>query len=121
MNFLLDVHLSKGLARMLEADGHVCRLVVEVGNPKMDDLDILRLALENGEVIHTHDLDFGTLLAFSKESKPSVVIFRIEKINNKIFYQLLSDYWETIEEPLIKGAIVIIEPTAVRIRDLPID
>lgn len=71
MNFLLDVHLSKGLARMLEADGHVCRLVVEVGNPKMDDIDILRLALENGEVILTHDLDFGTLLAFSKESKSS--------------------------------------------------
>ena len=52
---------------------------------------------------------------------PSIIIMMIEKINNKIFYQLLSDNWETIEEPLIKGAIVFIEPTAVRIRDLPID
>ncbi len=120
MKFLLDVHLSRELAQMLEGDGHICRLVVDIGDPRMNDADILRLALENGEVILTHDLDFGTLLAFSKNAKPSVIIFRIEKINNKVFYQLISNNWNAIEQPLEKGAIVIIEPHSLRIRDLPL-
>jgi predicted nuclease of predicted toxin-antitoxin system len=120
MKFLLDVHLGPSLAEMLESDGHTCRLVVKVGDPTMDDTDILELAREHDEVILTHDLDFGTLLAFSKTNKPSIIIFRIEKINSLIFYQLITDNWEAIKDPLVSGAIVIIEPHGVRIRTLPI-
>lgn len=120
MKFLLDVHLGASLSNLLENDGHSCRLVTEAGDPRMDDTEILELARENDEVILTHDLDFGTLLAFSKYNKPSVIIFRIEKINSRIFYQLIADNWETIEGPLSQGAIVIIEPHSVRIRSLPI-
>lgn len=120
MKFLLDVHLGASLARLLENDGHSCRLVADVGDPRMDDNEILQLARENDEVILTHDLDFGTLLAFSKSNNPSVIIFRIEKINSKIFHQLIKNNWETIEEPLTSGAIVVMEPFSVRIRPLPI-
>lgn len=119
MKFLLDVHLGNSLATLLENDGHSCRLVAKIGNPRMADIDILELARVNGEVILTHDLDFGTLLAFSKSNKPSVIIFRIEKINSQVFHQLIAENWKTVEEPLTTGAIVIIEPHAVRIRALP--
>lgn len=120
MKFLLDVHLGNTLAGFLREAGHQCRLVAEIGDPRMEDVDILELARQNNEVILTHDLDFGTLLAFNNASSPSVVIFRIEKINSKIFAELLIQNWADIEQPLQDGAIAIIEPTSIRIRSLPI-
>ncbi|MCB0581165.1 MAG: DUF5615 family PIN-like protein [Phaeodactylibacter sp.] len=120
MKFLLDVHLGRTLADFLVEDGHECRLVAEVADPRMDDVDILELARKNEEIVLTHDLDFGTLLAFNQESKPSVVIFRIEKINSKVFAELLIRNWADIKQPLQDGAIIIIEPSSIRIRSLPI-
>ena len=40
------------------------------------DERIVDIALKNNDVIITHDLDFGRILAFSNHSHPSVIIFR---------------------------------------------
>jgi len=92
MKFLLDVHLGRSLSDLLEQDGHSCRLVTDIMDERSSDQTILNEARENEEVILTHDLDFGTLLAFSKTAKPSVIIFRIEKINSLVFYHLIKDH-----------------------------
>ena len=94
MKFLLDVHLGTSLASLLETQGHSCRLVADVADPRSKDEDILELAFKNQEVVLTHDLDFGKLLAFSKQERPSVIIFRIEKISSVVFYQLLMNNWD---------------------------
>ncbi|MEM0994725.1 MAG: DUF5615 family PIN-like protein [Bacteroidota bacterium] len=120
MKFLLDVHMSPSLARLLEEDGHNCRLVAKVADPRLPDIDILILAEENSEVILTHDLDFGKLLAFRGSSSPSVIIFRIDAINAVQFHQLINDNWEQIEPALLKGSIVIMRSDSIRIRKLPI-
>ena len=120
MKFLLDVHFGSGLARLLEEKGHHCRLVSQVADLRSSDAFILSLARENNEIVLTHDLDFGTLLAFSQANQPSVVIFRIEKINNERFAELLLANWDLMKDPLEKGALVVIESHSVRIRELPI-
>ena len=119
MKFLLDVHLGTSLASLLETQGHSCRLVADVADPRSKDEDILELAFKNQEVVLTHDLDFGKLLAFSKQERPSVIIFRIEKISSVVFYQLLMNNWDELNGPLNEGALVIIEPHSIRIRKLP--
>ena len=43
MKFLLDVHLGRTLANLLQEGGHECRLVVEVADPRMEDVGILEL------------------------------------------------------------------------------
>jgi predicted nuclease of predicted toxin-antitoxin system len=68
----------------------------------------------------THDLDFGELLAFSRDNKPSVILFRIHYINVLLFYTLIKQNWSTINEPLENGALVVIEENNIRIRKLPI-
>lgn len=80
----------------------------------------LKIARQEGEIVITHDLDFGKLLAFSSQNRPSVILFRIHHINAEIFYKLLRESWSLIVEPLSKGAFVVIEEKSVRVRELPI-
>lgn len=119
MNFLLDVGISPRLGALLELDGHAFRYVPQHFSNRLSDSEILEIARHADEVIITHDLDFGKLLAFSGHTVPSVILFRIHHINADIFYSLLKALWPEIEEPLKRGAFVVVEEHAVRIRVLP--
>lgn len=120
MKFLLDAHMPLTLAELLSQKGHSCRHIALIGQPGAKDAEIVIEATTHEEVILTHDLDFGTLLAFSGASKPSVLIFRVNPINATIFYQLIIDNWPILEFPLQEGAIIILEQENLRIRSLPI-
>src|SRR5437879_4162196 len=43
-----------------------------VGDPSAEDSVIMAWALANGHVVFTHDLDFGTMLALTRATAPSV-------------------------------------------------
>jgi predicted nuclease of predicted toxin-antitoxin system len=120
MKFLLDVGITPKLGVLLEADGHEFRYVPDFYSNKISDADILEIARQHHEVVITHDLDFGTQLAFSAQLMPSVILFRIHHIDETRFYQLITTHWLVIEAPLKNGAFVVIESNAIRIRDLPI-
>lgn len=120
MKFLLDVGITPALGRLLEADGHSFRYLPDFYSNKTTDANILDIARQHGEVALTHDLDFGTLLAFSGQRLPSVILFRLHRISAEVFYQLIRAHWETIERPLQEGAFVVMEASSVRIRMLPI-
>jgi predicted nuclease of predicted toxin-antitoxin system len=119
MNFLLNVGISPRLGKFLENEGHSYRYVPYFFSNKISDLEILDIALNNDEVVITHDLDFGTLLAFSKQEKPSVILFRIHHINAELFYKIICENWQSMETPLNQGAMVVIEASSIRIRLLP--
>lgn len=46
---------------------------LECGASNAPDREIMAYARENGYIVFTHDLDFSSLLANSKDSKPSVI------------------------------------------------
>jgi predicted nuclease of predicted toxin-antitoxin system len=77
MKFLLDVGITPALGRLLEQDGHSYRYLPDFYSNRTSDESILEIARQNDEIIITHDLDFGTSLAFSGLNKPSVILFRI--------------------------------------------
>jgi len=120
MEFLLDVNLPPSLAKLLESSGFKCRLSKHLIPENSPDIDILNIAELSGEVILTHDLDFGTLLAITGKHKPSVIIFRLHNINSQVLYQLLINNLDNIQNQLIKGAIITITTDSIRIRQLPI-
>jgi predicted nuclease of predicted toxin-antitoxin system len=120
MQFLLDMNVPPSLGRNLISRGQKARHVKEIGMSRSDDLEIISEARKNTEIIITHDLDYGHLLAFSGEATPSVIIFRLRNTHpNNLFSQLI-EKWPEIENPLLEGAIVVIEDNACRIRRLPI-
>jgi len=76
LRFLLDMNLPRQLGRPLQEQGHDCRHAAEHDLVRADDQEIVEIARTTGEVILTHDLDFGRILAFSGQAAPSVIIFR---------------------------------------------
>lgn len=120
MRFLLNMNIPRELGRRLTDEGHDCRHVGDIGMAQASDLAITENARTSGEVILTHDLDYGYLLAFSGESVPSVVIFRLRDTHPKNLFARLTGTWHEIEKPLLEGAIVVMEDSAFRIRGLPI-
>ena len=80
----------------------------------------MQWARENGCVVFTNDLDFGILLAHSKDSRPSVIQARTqdvspEKLGPAIVAVLLAQ-----REALERGALLTIDPSKSRVRILPI-
>lgn len=120
MRFLLNMNLPRGLCRHLQSQGFSCRHVGDLGMARASDMDIIAEARRKDEVILTHDLGYGHLVAFSGESKRSVLIFRMRNIRIDNLFRRPSQAWQDIEEPLSRGAVVIIEDASVRIGMLPI-
>ena len=85
------------------------------------DVEIVAEAKKTGEVIMTHDLDYGHLLAFSGESAPSVIILQLRDLRTNEIMSRLDAVWKDIESPLMDGAIISLSDKSLRIRTLPIE
>ena len=120
MKFLLNMNVRRELAYRLTLQGHVCRHVGEVGLARASDSTILTEARKNGEIIITHDLDYGHLLAFAGEKSPSVIIFRLFNSHPQNLWRRLQECLSKIENLLVEGVIVLVEETTIRIRNLPL-
>jgi predicted nuclease of predicted toxin-antitoxin system len=77
-------------------------------------------ARANDRIILTHDLDFGTLLAQTRASRPSVVMTRADDprpaaIGNEVLAAIQQHAAE-----LAAGALVMVDPKRSRVRVLPI-
>lgn len=120
MKWLLNMNIPRKMKALLESIGHQCRHAGDIGLAQANDWTILNEAARENEVIMTHDLDYGRLLAFSDATKPSVVIVRLFKPHPDAIFERLKSVWDAIEQPLKEGAIVVMEDAATRIRLLPV-
>jgi len=95
VKFLLDMNLPRSLGQKLKTIHHQTRHVGGLGMAEADDIEIVHEARENQEVIITHDLDYGDLLAFSGESSPSVIIFRLRntQLENLFAKRRIDCHW----------------------------
>ena len=120
MRFLLDENIPPSLAILLKKQGHEARHVVEIGYTSTPDFKISAFAATSGEIILTHDTDFGTILALSGADKPSVILFRLQATNNLTYINILQQHLPTFADNLLEGALVVIDEEKIRIRMLPI-
>jgi len=120
MRFLLNMNIPRELGGRLTGEGHECRHVGDIGMAQATDVGIIEEARRKKEIVVTHDLDYGHLLAFSGELVPSVIILRLRNIHPDNLSARIMDAWPDIEEPLSNGAIIVVEDAALRVRRLPI-
>lgn len=71
-------------------------------------------------MVFTHDLDFGILLAHTKDRRPSVIQARVQDVSPGTLGTAVVTALRTHREALEQGAILTIDTTKARIRILPI-
>lgn len=94
--------------------------VRSIGLEHASDLVIFKRAREDERVLISADTDFARIVATSNSKRPSVILFRGAASRPSEQAQLLMTHWKFLEGPLESGAIVVLERSRVRIRDLPI-
>ena len=77
-------------------------------------------AVENGHIVFTHDLDFGTMLALTHAKGPSVLQVRSENILPDHLEDLVLEALKQYDADLASGALVVVDENKRRVRVLPI-
>lgn len=120
MRVLVDMNLSPAWCELLHQHGWQALHWSTVGNPRATDDEIMRWAQENGYVVFTHDLDFGSLLALTGASGPSVIQLRTQAILPAQTGSLLIAALKQFGEVLERGGLVVIDEPRARARVLPL-
>lgn len=120
MKLLLDMNISPRWVDFLKTNGVEAIHWLACGAPNATDSEIMAYARENGFLVFTHDLDFSTLLAYSKDSKPSVIQLRTNDISPEASGNAIIRALRQMRTELEAGALLTIDPKRSRIRLLPL-
>jgi predicted nuclease of predicted toxin-antitoxin system len=91
-----------------------------IGAYNAPDTEIMRWAHDDGWVVFTHDLDFGILLAHSRDGRPSVIQVRTQDVSPKHLGSLVLRALYAYGEVLESGALLTIDEFKARVRILPL-
>ena len=121
MRVLVDMNLSPEWVTLLNTSGLDAVHWSEVGDPKAADTVLFEWATKNHQIIFTHDLDFGTMLALTKTEGPSVLQIRTQDLTPKAAGPLVIEMLRKFESALESGALLTIDESNQRIRLLPLN
>lgn len=120
MRVLVDMNLAPEWAEVLSRNAIPAAHWSAVGDPRAPDAVIMAWAREHGYVVFTHDLDFGTVLAHTHASGPSVVQMRTQDVLPAQVSTIVLATLRRCEDALTRGALVTIDESRERVRLLPI-
>lgn len=120
IKILVDMNLSPDWVPLLESQGWQSIHWSKVGDFQAKDQTIMGWALQNGYVVFTHDLDFGTSLALTRALGPSVFQIRAEDVLPDSMQTILLTALKQHQKDLETGALVVVDAAKSRVRVLPI-
>lgn len=124
MRFLVDENLSPRICTLLTAAGHHASHVRDQGMAGATDHQVLAAAAAEGYILITADRgDFGRELALTRALTPSVVLLRqlpdVVRAAD-VAALLLANFTDIVVAALDTGAFIVLTPTSVRVRHLPL-
>jgi predicted nuclease of predicted toxin-antitoxin system len=120
LRLVVDMNLSVDWIAFLGQAGWPAVHWTEVGDPRASDATIMAWALEQGRVVFTHDLDFGTALALTHAGGPSVLQVRGQRVLPRQSGRLVLAALARYEAELAAGALVVLDEARSRVRILPL-
>ena len=121
MRFLIDMPLSPGLARWLVQAGHDAIHASERSLDRAPDTELLRLALAEGRIIITADLDYPRILALTDAEGPALILFRGGNFSELESQSRLARVLSAIPTDDLMRSIIVIEKERIRRRRLPLE
>ncbi len=120
MKFLVDMNVSPTWVGFLIEAGFEAIHWSQIGPGDAPDSEVMQWATEHGHVVLTSDLDFGAILAATRELRPSVVQLRGDVLTpDAIGLRVLTAIQQTQQE-LTEGALVSVDTARTRLRVLPL-
>lgn len=120
MKLLIDMNLPPDWQALLRENGFEAVHWSAIGACNAPDTEIMQWARDHGYVVFTHDLDFGILLAHSKDSRPSVLQVRTQDVSPAHLGGLVVRALRAHSQALEDGALLAIDEAKSRVRILPI-
>ncbi len=122
MNFLADMNVDWRIVVWLRERGHDATHLRDQGLQRMQDVNIFAKAQREKRIVVTFDLDFGEIAAATSGKPASVILFRLQNTRTSFVIQRLAPLLEseTAKLALANGAVVVVEDSRYRIRELPI-
>jgi predicted nuclease of predicted toxin-antitoxin system len=103
----------------LREQGHDVVHLCEENHQRSPDAEVFAKAADERRILLAFDLDFGEIAAFTRERPASVVLFRLHNTRASHVAERLSLALERSAGTLERGALVVVEESRFRIRELP--
>jgi predicted nuclease of predicted toxin-antitoxin system len=120
VQLVIDVNLSPEWVTELAQHGWSAVHWSTIGDPRADDSVIMAWALANSHVVFTHDLDFGTMLALTQATGPSVLQVRGQYVLPEDIGPVVIAALRQHDAALAAGALVVVDVKKSRVRVLPL-
>ena len=119
VRLVVDMNLSVEWVTELARHGWAAVHWSTIGDPA-DDAVIMGWARANGHVVFTHDLDFGTMLALTHATGPSVLQVRGQNVLPEDIGPVVVAALRQHDAALAAGALVVVDVRKSRVRVLPL-
>ena len=120
VQLVVDMNLSPEWVAELARQGWSAVHWSTVGDPAAEDSVIMAWALANDHVVFTHDLDFGTMLALTHATGPSVLQVRGQDVLPEDIGFVVIAALRQHDDALAAGALVVVDVKKSRVRVLPL-
>jgi len=120
VKLVVDMNLSVEWVAELARHGWSAVHWSTIGDPSAEDSALMAWALANGSVVFTHDLDFGTMLALTHATGPSVLQVRGQSVLPEDIGPVLIAALSQYKAALAAGALVVVDTKKSRVRVLPL-
>jgi len=120
MKILVDMNLSPGWAGFLNGNGIEAVHWSSIGSPDAPDSEIMTYAKAYDFTVLTNDLDFGYILAITRDKRPSVIQMRIGALGYDRIGAVVLGAIKLLVADIDKGALVTIDPRKIRVTLLPL-
>lgn len=119
MKFLLDANIPYSALEVFKKLKLNAIHVNDLGLGTSTDDQIVAYAFKTKCIIVTRDLDFGTLVVFSKMSTYGVITLRLPfSFNATQIKSKLSEFLDSVDLKKLRGSITTVELATYRIRKL---
>ena len=120
MKILLDMNISPLWADFLTGNAIESLHWSSVGPPDAPDKEIFTYAKAHDFSVLTNDLDFGFILAVTREKKPSVIQMRTGALGHDRIGGIVVNAIKLLAADIEKGALVTIDQRKTRVTLLPL-